>query len=396
MTGRFSLERAVANDTKVIRAAHPVMFPLLERLHAPAMRVPGVGVLVQDTALVREALTDTERFTKNGPGASSELWTPVLGESVLLNMHGDAHRQLRQKLQPLFAPKFVRAMVQDRAQPRWQTVADELCRGATVDVAQLTRETASDAIATIVGLDREVVTDEMFHQVAEITGMVKVTSPTLSERQITRAKALLAQLTEAAHAAYDGDESTLPGRMRAMGLSKREALGAVGAFVLTGTETLASAIPRIVALMVDSGWSGRIAHGSDHRDADAELQGFLAESLRWTTPSLATLRSALCDTTLGPVQVRRGDRLVIATYKANRQMGGFDPASNRAVALKQLWFGAGAHFCIGAPLAMAQMTTVLTELREVIRAGHPLEILSRTPARRTLIPAYQRLEVRAQ
>ena len=35
-------------------------------------------------------------------------------------------------------------------------------------------------------------------------------------------------------------------------LSEDEAMGAVGAFVLTGTETLVSYIPRLVAILIDS------------------------------------------------------------------------------------------------------------------------------------------------
>ncbi|MGO1497736.1 MAG: cytochrome P450, partial [Agrococcus casei] len=84
-----------------------------------------------------------------------------------------------------------------------------------------------------------------------------------------------------------------------------------------------------------------------------------------TTPSLATLRSALVDTEIGGARVRKGDRIVLATYKANRQRGPWDPTSDRVAGLKQLWFGAGEHFCIGAPLAMAQIRTAITALRSV-------------------------------
>ena len=54
---------------------------------------------------------DTSGFSKNGPGAPSDLWTPVLGPSVLLNMEGADHAALRRKLGPLFAPAFVDGLV---------------------------------------------------------------------------------------------------------------------------------------------------------------------------------------------------------------------------------------------------------------------------------------------
>jgi len=56
-------------------------------------------------------LMNTSSFSKRGPGASSDLWTPVLGPSVLVNMEGADHLALRRKLGPLFAPAFVDALV---------------------------------------------------------------------------------------------------------------------------------------------------------------------------------------------------------------------------------------------------------------------------------------------
>ena len=60
--------------------------------------------------------------------------------------------------------------------------------------------------------------------------------------------------------------------------------------------------------------------------------------------------------------MRPGDRIVLATFAANRALGEFDPATNPAAQLKQLWFGAGVHYCLGAPLAMAQIRITLDAL----------------------------------
>lgn len=379
------LETAMRQDARVVRAAHPGTAALIDLLRKPATRVPRIGLIVQETELVREVLSDTASFTKQGPGASSELWTPVLGPNVLVNMHGHDHKRMRKTLQPIFAPGFVRQLVRDMVEPRWQRAGEDLANRRPVDLARVTREGASDAIAVLVGLDRGAVDDAMFASVTQITGMVKLSRPRLSEAQAQRARDLLATLTDHAAAAYAGDDSTVPGRMRTLGLSEEQALGAVGAFILTGTETLAGAIPRIAAMLADADWF------SEPRD-DAQTDLAIAESLRWTTPSLATLRSALVDTQVGGVRVKAGDRLVLATYKANRQRGPWDPTVERSAGLKQLWFGAGAHFCIGAPLAMAQIKTAMHALRSV---GRPLRITRREPLRRTLIPSYRELVVEA-
>ena len=291
--------RAMRADARVVRAAHPFVASMLEAVRRPVMRLPRIGLLVQQTDLVREVMSDTDRFTKNGPGASSDLWTPVLGDRVLVNMHGPDHHAMRRTLQPIFAPGFVNELVREMVEPRWKQAAASLAAGDRVDIAKVTREGASDAIAVLVGLDRGAVDDAMFESVTQITGMVKLTRPRLTDQQAQRARDLLAQLTEHAHAAYAGDESTVPGRMRALGLSEREALGAVGAFILTGTETLAGAIPRSTAMLADADWFSQLTD-------DAAADRAIAESLRWTTPSLATLRSALVDTEIGGAEGAEG------------------------------------------------------------------------------------------
>ncbi|TDC40811.1 cytochrome P450, partial [Actinomadura sp. KC345] len=57
-----------------------------------------------------------------------------------------------------------------------------------------------------------------------------------------------------------------------------------------------------------------------------------------------------------------------------------------------LWFGAGPHFCIGYPLAMAQIRMVA---RTLLDAG-PLRITRRSAARGVLIPTYRHLAVRVE
>ncbi len=365
-----------------MRAAHPVVYPLLQTARRPVLRVPGLGVLVRDAALLRETLMDTATFTKTGPGSPSDLWTPVLGPAVLLNMEGADHLALRRKLGSLFAPAYVEPLAA-ASLPTAQLTA-RLRAGESVDIVAEVKRYASAMIAQLVGLPLESLDDELFDRVSSITRFVRLARPRLTPAQVAVARGILDELTAHAREAYRvGDEQTVPGRMRALGLTEDEAMGAVGAFVLTGTETLVSYIPRLTAVLVDSGWLPLIA-------ADRSLaEPAIAEGLRVTTPSPVMLRSVVARGAIGPVAVRPGDRIILATYAANRALGPFDPATNVAAQLKQLWFGAGTHFCLGAPLAMAQIRLTLDALLD---AGE-LRIADRAPARGVLIPSYSRLSV---
>lgn len=379
----MSLTDARCWEQRVMRAAHPIAFPLLSAMRGPVRRIPGLGVLVKDAALLRATLMDTEGFTKNGPGAPSDLWTPVLGPSVLLNMEGAEHGALRRKLGPLFAPAFVDALVASSLGEATRELAEALARGDRVDLVAHSRRSASAVIAKLVGLDASVVDDELFARVSRVTGFVTLARPRLTPPQLAVARGILAELGEHAKRAYAGDESTVPGRMRALGLDEREALGAVAAFVLTGTETIVSYVPRLAAILIDSGWLPRLAASPEYVDAA------VAEGLRVTTPSPMMLRSVVAPRTIGRVAVRPGERILLGTYWANRALGEFDPATNPAAQLKQLWFGAGTHYCLGAPLAMAQIRLTLDALLET----PTLRVVSRRPSRGVLIPSYASLHL---
>lgn len=413
-------------EERVQRAAHPLAYPALRSArHRAAVRVPRVGVVVSDAALAREVLLDLDHFSKVGPGAPSDLWTPVLGPSVLLNMEGAEHAALRRTLGPLFSPRAVRELVagdggpSDGGSPGGERsagggpagvggrggvggrVADgggvladltrRLAAGDTVDLAAVVTAQAGAVICGMVGLPP---TDDAVRSAMvaarTITGMVRLHRHGLTRAQVARARAVLDRLTAPARAAYRaGDPATVPGRMRDLGLSEREAMGAVGAFVLTGTETVQSFVPRLLAIAHDTGWTGRLLGG------DAELRRrTVEEGLRVTVPTPAMLRSVRAATSVADVPVAAGDRVVIATVNCCRAAGGFDPGRPVDPAVRHLWFGAGPHFCLGMPLATAQVDAVLDALAAASTDGRIPVVGRRRAERGVLVPAYRSLELR--
>ncbi|TWF76618.1 cytochrome P450 [Pseudonocardia hierapolitana] len=366
-------------ERRVQLAAHPLAYPLVRALAlvGPVVRVPRVGVVVSDATLARAVLTDTAAFTKTGPGSPADLWTPVVGPSVLLNMEGAEHAELRRRLADLFTPRAVADLV--------ARSSASLTIGRPLDVVALTRQLAGAVIAELVGLDPDLAAAPAFAAATAVTGQVRLARPRLTPSQVARARAALAELTEPADVAYRaGDPVTVPGRMRSLGLSEDESRGAVAAFVLTGTETLVSFVPRLVALLFDTGWLDRLAVEPSRAD------DVIGEALRVTVPSPVMLRSVSAPARIGTLAVRPGERVVISTVSAARALGGFDPDRPHPPHLRRLWFGAGPHFCLGMPLAMAEIHTVL----DAVLAAHrdrPWRIVRRRAARGVLVPAYREL-----
>ncbi|WP_232333707.1 cytochrome P450 [Agromyces laixinhei] len=370
-------------EERVMRAAHPLAYPMLASITRPVLRVPGLGTVVTDAALLRAVLMDTASFAKTGPGSPSELWTPVLGPRVLLNMEGADHLELRRRLAPLFTPAAVSAIVDRTLGEPYASLRERLEAGERVELVAEARRCASSVISALVGLPASVVDDRLFRRIATVTGAVRLSRPRMTPAQVRHARGVMAELTGHAAAAWRrGDPETVPGRMRELGLDEQESLGAVGAFVLTGTETLVAYLPRLICLLADTGWLRRLSGDRGHVDAA------IAEGLRVTTPSPVMLRSVAREARVGDVVVRPGERIVLATFLADRIAPGFDPIGNPAASLRQLWFGAGAHFCLGAPLAMAQIRGMLTAVLDA-EAVRPLAVHSRRAARGVLIPGYR-------
>ncbi|MEV4676431.1 MULTISPECIES: cytochrome P450 [Actinomadura] len=378
-------------EERLYLAAHPVAYPLLRGVarRGAVVRVPGVGVVVNDAAAAREVLMDGETFRKDGPGSPGDLWTPVLGPSVLLNMEGEAHRALRRRLTELFVPSYTEALCARVLDEPLERLAGRLRRGATVDLVDTARVLAGTVIGEVIGLEggSEAVYRDLFEQGERIVSMVSLRTRRLSPAQVRRARGVLDPLGDIAAKAYQaGDESTVMGRMRALGLSAEEARGAAGAFFLTGTETVATLLPRLIALLADHGQLGRVA-------ADpALLDRAVEEAMRVTTPTPVMLRSVHRPAEVAGVAIRPGDRVLIATHNCCRALGPFDLDRPHPPELRRLWFGAGPHFCLGYPLAMAQIRRVARTLL----AAAPLRITRRAAARGVLIPTYRYLAVRSE
>ncbi|MBB6470695.1 cytochrome P450 [Sphaerisporangium rubeum] len=386
------------HETRLHLAAHPLAYPLLRAVArlGPVVRVPGVGVVVSDAATARVVLMDQAAFRKDGPGSPGDLWTPVLGPSVLLNMEGEAHTALRRKLAPLFTPDAVASLVSGVLAGPLAALSTRLREGETVDLADEMRLMAGAVICRVIGMGEVSAADAraLFADGERVVSMVSLRSRGLTPRQVAVARRVLDRVGAIAAAAYEtGDETTVMGRMRALGLSAAEARGAAGAFFLTGTETVASFVPRLAALLHDTG-TLRAApvpaeDPSPYARSGLDLDRLIEEALRYTTPTPVMLRSVAAPSRVGRVAVRPGDRVVVATLNCTRAYGPFRPDRRHPPELRRLWFGAGPHFCIGYPLALAEIRAVTEVL-----LTHDVEVVARGPARRVLLPAYRHLWIR--
>jgi cytochrome P450 len=90
------------------------------------------------------------------------------------------------------------------------------------------------------------------------------------------------------------------------------------------------------------------------------------EMLRWFTPGPGVARTVMAPVSLSGVDLKPGDRILLALGSANNDEDVFDDPDavrlDRENAPKHLAFGHGLHRCLGAFLAPAEMRLLLEEV----------------------------------
>jgi cytochrome P450 len=125
-----------------------------------------------------------------------------------------------------------------------------------------------------------------------------------------------------------------------------------------------------------NGMTALLTHPGQHARLreDAELVGLAVEELiRYDSPLQLFERTAITDTVVGDVVVSRGQKIAALLGAANRDPAVFIDPNRFDVGRADnphLGFGAGIHFCVGAPLARLELqAAVRTLLRRFPRLG---------------------------
>ena len=146
----------------------------------------------------------------------------------------------------------------------------------------------------------------------------------------------------------------------------------------------------VAAMKTPEQWQQLIANPRAMADTAVD------EFLRFDAPLHLFERTATEDTEIGGVMVPKGKKIAALLGSANRDNNIFENADELDLSRSpnpHIGFGAGIHFCIGAPLARMEMTTSLPMLLERL----PKLELAAEPVRRPtfVLRGYESVAVRA-
>ncbi len=301
------------------------------------------------------------------------------GQTSLIMMDDPEHNRLRKIIARGFTPRAVeqlRADLSERAQRIAQRAAQE---GSGDFVLQVACELPLQAIAGLLGVPAED-RGKLFDWSNQMIGG---DDPEFADHDaLTSSGELMWYAMQLAHRkAEEPGDDIITTLIRPDADGQRLSDAELGMFVVTlgiaGNETSRNSITQGMIAFTDNPDQWELFKAHRPKTATDEI-------IRWATPITAFQRTALADTELGGVPIRKGQRVVLFYRSANFDEDVFDdPNAFNIFRDPNPHFGfggTGAHYCIGANLARMTIEVMLNAIADhmpdLTSAGDPERLRS--------------------
>jgi len=346
------------------RAEHPVFY-WRELGHWCFARYDDVGALLRDRRFGRQILHVATREELGWPETPEHL-VPFyrFEDHSLLEVEPPVHTRLRGFINPSFLPRQI-----ERLRPEVERLANELidgfaAKGSTDLISSFAEPVPVMVIARFLG-----VPDEMASQILSWSHDMVAMYQARRDRAVEeRASAATVEFTAYMRGLL-GQRRTEPSDdFLSQLLTARDEDGSS----LTEDELVTTAI-----LLLNAGHEATVhslGNGAQALLRHGKAADFLAdpvrcseEMLRFDTPLHMFKRYALEDLEYAGLKLRKGEQIGLLLASANRDERKFPHAGEFLPTRhpnQHVSFGAGIHYCVGAPLARLEMQTALRILFE--------------------------------
>ncbi|OKJ60909.1 cytochrome [Streptomyces sp. CB02009] len=319
-----------------------------------------VSALLRDRRLGR---TYTHRFSheefgREAPDAAYEPFH-TLNDHGLLDLEAADHARIRRLVSKAFTPRTVENLAPTVRRLAADLVGDLVAAGGGDLQAAVAEPLPVAVIARMLGVPED---DEERGRLrpwsAAICGMFELNP---SEETARRA-------VEASVEFSDYLRELIARRRKSPGDDLISAL--IGVEELTEQEMVSTCVLLLNAgheatvNTTVTGWWTLLKHGV--RPDPGKLSTAVEEILRYDTPLQMFERWVLDDIEIGGQVIPRGSEVALLFGSANRDPARFGPTADALDLTRadnpHVTFGAGIHYCLGAPLARLELTAVFGEL----------------------------------
>ncbi len=394
LTGMTLADVDLNDPDRFVRQEHHAMFALLRRddpVHwTPEPDGPGYWSITRHADLVEvnrdPILFSSERkgITIPDPGQRGETDASLDTRGVMmLTTDPPQHTRYRRLVNKGFTPRMI-GLIEQHLRHRAELIVDSVIeRGECDFVVDLASELPLQAIAEIMGVpqeDRALLFDWS-------NRLIGIDDPEYANGAEGAAAAmeLYAYSHELARRRRDDPRDDIVTKLLGAEidgdrLSELEFDMFMLLLTVAGNETTRNATAHgMLALLEHPDQWERLK-----ADPDGLLDTAVEEIVRWATPVLHFRRTATADTEIGGREIREGDKVVMWHISANRDEEVFDDpfvfdvgrTPNDHIAFG----GGGAHYCLGANLARAELRIIFREIVErlgdIELAGEPERLRS--------------------
>ena len=352
-------------------------YPFYHRLRAsqPVLRVPAVDAWIVTTyegvnGSLRNPRLSSDRFPRARARLEAKGLAGMIDDRMKSMIHMDApdHTRLRGLVNKAFTPRVVETM-----EGRINEIIEELLNAAAKKgrfdlIADLAYPLPVMVIAEMLGVPAE---DRAKFKAwsDELSSVLAGDPAALPDGILSRVMAARAELVDyfraiaATRRASPGNDllsALVQAEEEGGKLSEDELYSTLVLLLVAGNETTTN--------LIGNGMLALLNHGDELQRLWGDptlVSSAVEEMLRYDSPIQFTTRLAKADVEIHDTTIREGEWLYLVIGAANRDPAQFTDPDRFDVGRagnKHISFGAGAHFCLGAPLARLEAQLALRSL----------------------------------
>ncbi|MFF0480294.1 cytochrome P450 [Streptomyces sp. NPDC004779] len=323
-----------------------------------------VSALLRDRRLGR---TYTHRFTHEefGRPAPDPLHEPfhTLNDHGLLDLEGADHTRIRRLVSKAFTPRTVERLAPTVRELAAGLVGELVAAGGGDLQAAVAEPLPVAVIAAMLGVPEEDEERAMLRPwSAAICGMFELNpSEETARRAVAASIEFSGYLRELiARRRADPGDDLISALIGVEELTEQEMISTCVLLLNAGHEaTVNTTVGGVRTLLAHGEWPALAL-------APEKLSTAVDELLRYDTPLQMFERWVLDDIEVGGTVIPRGSEVALLFGSANRDPARFGPTADTLDLTRadnpHVTFGAGIHYCLGAPLARLELAAVFGEL----------------------------------